>query len=317
VTKPDPQRLNVKNCNQLIEKHKKNMNPNYISGLIQADGSFFVAREKRSSKSSSIRLRPKLSLTLHLNSIQALQGVNEYFNNVGKIYTSHKKQAAELVISSPAALVTHIIPHFNKYPLYVGKQSAFMNWSRIVIGLQAGEHYDETKNKDLLSLSLSLNKDLDKRTYPSSGTVTDQFIIGLVDGDGCFNINFLAEGELSFGFHITGGLEQRELFNLVKSKLGCGSVKQKATGTLRYQVSSFQDMCSKVIPFMSQYEFHTYKSTHFSIFKDVAKLVMEGQHRHLNGLLHIIDKAYDMNLKGKRRRLTKQDYINKYLVDKK
>ena len=294
------------------------MNPNYISGLIQADGSFFVAREKRSSKSSSIRLRPKLSLTLHLNSIQALHDVNKYFNDAGNIYTSHKKQAAELVISSPQAIMSNVIPHFNNYPLYVGKQAAFLNWSKIVTGLRSNEHKDETKFKELLKLSLALNKDLAKQTYSSfERPIPDHFIIGLVDGDGCFNINFLADGELSFGFHITGGLEQRELFNLVKSKLGCGSVKQKDTGTLRYQVSSFQDMCSKVIPFMSQYEFHTYKSRHFAIFKDIAKLVMDGQHRHFNGFMHIIDRAYDMNLKGKRRKLTKQDYINKYIVNKK
>ena len=104
------------------------MNPYYISGLVQADGSFFVAHEKRASSKFGLRFRPKFSLTLHLNSIQALHGVKKYFHNVGKIYLNQKKQAAEFVISSPDEILAEIIPHFTKYPLYAGKREAFTSF---------------------------------------------------------------------------------------------------------------------------------------------------------------------------------------------
>ena len=66
-----------------------NMNPNYISGLVQADGSFFVNLEKRGAKQSKfgVRLRPKFSLTLHINSIQTLQLVNAYLPLIAVTFT--------------------------------------------------------------------------------------------------------------------------------------------------------------------------------------------------------------------------------------
>ena len=44
---------------------KCNMDPNYISGLILADGSFFVSLEKRVKSKHGVRFRPKFSLTLY------------------------------------------------------------------------------------------------------------------------------------------------------------------------------------------------------------------------------------------------------------
>ena len=86
------------------------MHPNYITGLVQADGSFFIAHEKRASS----KFGPKFSLTLHINSIDALYQVQRYFNDSGQIFFHEKKHAAELVISSPDQLVSHVIPHFIK-----------------------------------------------------------------------------------------------------------------------------------------------------------------------------------------------------------
>lgn len=117
------------------------MNPNYITGLVQADGSFFIAHEKRISSKFGLRLRPKFSLTLHLNSIQTLNQVQQYFHNSGKIYLHEKKQAAELVISSSDQLLNHVIPHFLKYPLYSNKKQAFVRFVFLVKSLKNRDHY--------------------------------------------------------------------------------------------------------------------------------------------------------------------------------
>ena len=54
--------------------------------------------------------------------------------------------------------------------------------------------------------------------------------MGLIDGDGCFTVNFLADKKLLLGFHITGHTSAIEL--LEKVKLNCGVVKVKNKETL-------------------------------------------------------------------------------------
>lgn len=54
------------------------INPNYISGFIQSDGSFFVSIAKNQKYKFGLRVRPKLSLTQDLDSIIVLNKIQEY-----------------------------------------------------------------------------------------------------------------------------------------------------------------------------------------------------------------------------------------------
>lgn len=52
------------------------------------------------------------------------------------------------------------------------------------------------------------------------------------------------------------------------------------------------------------------------MFKQITEQVKKGLHKNDQGFLDIINQAYDMNLQGKRRKLTKFEYIQKYLQGK-
>ena len=143
-------------------------------------------------------------------------------------------------------------------------------------------------------------------------SLEDQFI--LIDGDGCFTVNFLADKKLLFGLHITGHTSARELLEKIKHKLHCGVVQVKNKGTLRYQVDSINAIRDQVIPFVDKYKLFTNKAIHYSIFKQVVNLVKSGSHLSDDGFLKIMDLAYDMNLEGKPRKLTKQEYIERFSI---
>ena len=145
-------------------------------------------------------------------------------------------------------------------------------------------------------------------------SLEDQFIMGLIDGDGCFTVNFLADKKLLFGLHITGHTSARELLEKIKHKLHCGVVQVKNKGTLRYQVDSINAIRDQVIPFVDKYKLFTNKAIHYSIFKQVVNLVKSGSHLSDDGFLKIMDLAYDMNLEGKPRKLTKQEYIERFSI---
>ena len=102
--------------------------PNFVSGLIQADGVstrfFFIAFEK--IKQSKLGLNAPSQKSLYLSSRSALEAVQAFFQGIGKIDDNAKKHSAELVIDSLDQLRHLIIPHFYQYPLYGTKQYAFL-----------------------------------------------------------------------------------------------------------------------------------------------------------------------------------------------
>jgi hypothetical protein len=59
---------------------------------------------------------------------------------------------------------------------------------------------------------------------------------------------------------------------------------------------------------MSKHQLHSVKSEHFSIFEQVINLVNHKEHQTDIGL-KIVNLAYNMNLEGKRRKLSKEGYL--------
>jgi len=67
-----------------------------------------------------------------------------------------------------------------------------------------------------------------------------------------------------------------------------------------------------LIPFVNKYVLHSNKSIHYNIFKEVVISFVNNPHPSDSELLKIINLAYNINKDGKRRRLTKEEYIDKY-----
>lgn len=85
---------------------------------------------------------------------------------------------------------------------------------------------------------------------------------------------------------------------------------------MRYQIDGFNSIRDILIPFVDKYQFYTFKAVHYNIFRKVLLLVDSNQHLTESGFLNIIDLAYNMNLDGKRRKYTKEEYIEKYVSQK-
>jgi hypothetical protein len=78
--------------------------------------------------------------------------------------------------------------------------------------------------------------------------LSDPYIIGLIDGDGCFCINFNKSGKLGFLFQITGDKSQLLLFSQIQKRLGCGTIQTtKGKNIINFKVNSRRDMVTKII----------------------------------------------------------------------
>lgn len=175
--------------------------------------------------------------------------------------------------------------------------------------------YQKQKLLDLLYLD-QFEEDLKVFQLPDIKDIklTEEFLIGLIDGDGCFNISFGKTKKLILGFHITQHISSFQLLEKVKELLGCGVINKKSTSVIRFQIDNFKDISSILIPFIEKFQLHTNKNLHFDIFKKVCDLISNKQHYYEEGFLKIIELAYNMNKDGKRRKLTKEKYIKTILI---
>lgn len=305
-------------------------NPNYISGLVQADGSFFVTISKNPKSKYGLRIRATFTITQNLNSIGILEKVQSYFK-CGNVFINKRRGSAEFVVNSTPDLQKLIIPHFINYPLHCSKQRSFLIFLSIVDILGKTAHYNKEVLASLIKMAFTMNEVTNRSSESLEkllgflGSEASQieikepeikdhpldshFLVGLIEGDGSFHISFKAKRDIDFGFHITQHISSLLLLEKVQELLGCGTLQKKSQTVIRFQIDSLNAIQQNLIPFMSKHQLHSVKSEHFSIFEQVIHLVNLKEHQTDKGFLKIVNLAYNMNLEGKRRKLTKEEYL--------
>jgi len=147
--------------NQIFENEKPQiiqfkLSPDYISGLTQADGSFFCNIKIAPKHLFGIQFQPKFTITADFYSKFILESIQSYFN-CGNITINTKKHTAEFGVVRLAELYNIIIPHFNNYPIFFAKYHAFKLFSKIVTALFNKEKRSIQERRELLKLALSMN----------------------------------------------------------------------------------------------------------------------------------------------------------------
>src|SRR3989344_2398667 len=146
-----------------------------------------------------------------------------------------------------------------------------------------------------------------RRTLPK---VSNEYVVGLTDGEGCFHVNiwtsraYRAGSGLQLQFLIKMQERDRELLEKVKNTIGCGAVyfqkEQRANHCqcYRYTVNSHRDALNTIIPFFKKHPLQSVsKRASFEIFCQVATLIEKGAHRTPKGLEHIRALKIHMNQK--------------------
>jgi len=324
--------------NQLLLNQSNNsfkLTPGYISGLTQSDGSFFCSIILSSKHRFGIQFRPKFSITADLDSKYILESIKTYLK-CGNITINNKNYTAELVVDRIEDLHNFIIPHFYHYPVFCAKLHAFNLFKQIVIALYNKDKRTIEGRRELLKLALSMNtttnrqvdrieklysllnvsEDKDKILLQNdikeiSSELSNEHILGIIDGDGSFYISFQKDGTIKTGFNITNDKESKILLERIQTQLNnIGSIHKGTKNELVYTVTGINQIVEVLIPFIDKYPVFSEKSEHYSKFRSVSLILKNEQPLTLQSKLKIVELAYDMNKKGKRRLMTKSEYIN-------
>lgn len=335
---------NIKNKEYLIETQtSKNasvflntntIDPYYISGLTQADGSFFCSIEKtiKKDQTKGLTFTPVFDITVDLDSKNTLDILQEYFG-CGKVITKMSDHSARYRVLNRKDLINTIIPLFKKYPVFCNKLHAFNLFTQILqllsVKINERDHIKiltlsvsmNTSSKrsleDILELSkiIGLSKTVNKIPDIFSNLTSEfnaGFLAGMIDGDGSFNITFpqnLKKAKIKPVLSLCFGPTALVLYEESKKYLGISGVLYKANNIFVLKIANLDQIFNYVIPFMDANPLYTKKMEHYNIWKEVCLILKKEKNLSKSSFLKIVELAYDMNKKGKRRKLSKEEYI--------
>jgi LAGLIDADG endonuclease len=145
---------------------------------------------------------------------------------------------------------------------------------------------------------------LNPRQIPSD---VGNYLAGFTDGEGSFNVSFRQRKDYKIPWKISlcFNISQKDQVILYQFKkhLKCGSIRErKNDGVWYYEVNNFNDIQTNVIPFFNRFGFLSAKKKRdFSKFKQIAKLIENGDHLTVEGIERILKIRKEMNDGGKRK----------------
>ncbi len=133
-----------------------------------------------------------------------------------------------------------------------------------------------------------------------------QWVVGFVDGEGCFDVGITPHLEMPTGFQVlpefTVVQHERDIQILysLKAFFGCGVVRRNHDRRMAFRVSGLKPLKARVIPFFERHPLKTKKRIDFMRFRKVVLLMERGEHLTPEGLERIRAIAAQMNTRRER-----------------
>jgi hypothetical protein len=151
----------------------------------------------------------------------------------------------------------------------------------------------------------------------------EQWIVGFVDGEGCFSIAVVRNPGLRLGwqvqheFSVTQAATSRDALELLREHFGCGTVLEQQrndnhrSSLLRFSVKRRRDLVDVVLPFFERYPLRTAKRRDFELFATAIHRMEAGDHLGRDGLRDIALLTEQMNRKQQSRYLESSEAIRR------
>ena len=154
-----------------------------------------------------------------------------------------------------------------------------------------------------------------------------QWIVGFVDGEGCFNLDVHLKLDMKWGiqmqpeFTVVQHERDVQVLHALKDHFKCGSVainrKDDTSTRMHYRCKSVKDLKEKILPFFEKHQLKTKKGVEFQRFREIVNLMYDGYHNQsLKNFLEIVDKGVDLRFrssKSKTKESTKRTKVETQL----
>jgi hypothetical protein len=130
------------------------MNPNFVSGFIDAEGCFLISVNRTNSCLVGFQVRLFFQINLHEKDKALLERIQSYFAT-GKIY-KHGAQSLQYRVSSMKDLAV-IVSHLRKYPLLTQKRADYELFVQAFNLIQNKEHTTHSGLQKIIAIKAPMN----------------------------------------------------------------------------------------------------------------------------------------------------------------
>lgn len=306
--------------NTLLNNNLNNRLSWYVSGLVDAEGSFGVTLVKKDSGKVGYSVLIYFEIALNKKDEQLLEIVKRTLGGGASeksLYYNKSDDTLKLRISNLDVLINNVIPHFNKYPLFTQKRVDFLLMCKIIELVQEKKHLTTEGINEILSIKAAMNLGLsDKlkneflsvksltRLSVDTGIPNKEWLEGFMEGESCFFVRIYNSPKsklnraVQLAFIITQHIRDKVLLRHISKLLECGRVETRKSGdACDFVVTSFNDFKKYMIPYLENYPLVGHKSNDCADFKRVYEIMLTKGHLTEEGLTKIIEIKNSMNTK--------------------
>ena len=329
----------------------------WLCGFIQARGQFYITYKLKKSTGVLIRPKPIFVLTQDISEEKLIKGLQKF---LGVGYITKNKTDVSFYITSLSGLNNILFPILDKNPLKYGKLEAYSIFKNIVEEMLNKNHLNLDGLLRIISASFKLNIDTGRRTKESKDNLikflelkhgitlaleelvksqsncndtyssqdgitysplTLDFIAGLIDGDGSFNVTFQIKPyrRVKVNFTVVQETSCKKLLHELKSYFSCGAVYDLPSASGResryvYKLDDINLILYYLAPVLNKIIFNTKKNNQdYKIMIKVCEILKLKDYKGLTDeiFIKVIELAYDKSKLGKNRTISKEKLIQK------
>jgi hypothetical protein len=282
------------------------LNPWFVTGFIDAEGSFTVTVVKDSKRKLGWRVECKFQLGIHERDLPLLQQIREFFGGIGNIYKSGSLQMNNYIISSNEDLLI-LVNHLEKYPLLTQKGGYFLLFKKVVELVKNKAHLNIEGLHQIINIKASINLGLSeqlKSEFKNFSPVERPIIItenipepnwisGFTSGEGNFSIKLTKSSgrtgyRVQLKFRLVQHSRDKLLMQAISKYFNTGKIyKYSEKSALVLEIFNFSDISETILPFFEKYPVLGIKQLDYLDWYKVAKLMSEGRHLTSEGIILI------------------------------
>ena len=138
------------------------MQPWYISGFTDGEGTFHVALQQSPENRFGWRLIPEFHISQGCSRAPILKRIQKALGGVGYCKANHPGSSRDttqvFVVRNRKELLNNIIPFFERYPLQTDKQKDFRIFAQIVRLMDKNVHTTKHGFRRVVTMALTMNQ---------------------------------------------------------------------------------------------------------------------------------------------------------------
>lgn len=170
-----------------------------------------------------------------------------------------------------------------------------------------------------------MSKNVSRAENQQERLITIGWIVGFVDGEGCFSVNFIKQYDkkeknrirkgykikyqIFYEFAVTQGESSLKCLEEMKNFFGIGNIyinkryDNHKEHLYRYTVRKREDLVNVIVPFFKKNKLRTSKKKNFEIFAKCLAKITKGHHLTRKGAIEIALMTENMNHKKSRSKI--------------